>query len=356
MQKYTQRKDGRYKTRVWDGTYKDGEKHYIDVYSTKSSRDLEMKVKEIEEKRQNGAITRNTNVDVYDYIIAYINRSKSVCEKSTKKNYMNAAYRLKSFKGLTFDNFTSQNIQEVFNSITPSTCVHVRLLIRQVGKAAEHDKLIPRGTTEEIFEHVYLPKYRAKEKKILDDTDKEKMLSADLPLQEKCFLYMLYYTGMRKSEALALTVDDIKDGYISITKAYGHGVDGYYIKPPKSERGTRRVPIPTRLQEVLDQYLPVVDDPHGYLFAYDGNPWKNVKFDNIWKHIQKTSGVTITAHTLRHNYCTMLCYQSVMQRDITPKKIAELLGDREEMVMNVYSHIVEEKENTVDAIEKALCF
>lgn len=43
--KYTPGKDGRFQTKVWDGTYNpDGRKHYIPIYSTKSSGDLEKKV------------------------------------------------------------------------------------------------------------------------------------------------------------------------------------------------------------------------------------------------------------------------------------------------------------------------
>ena len=43
--KYTAGKDGRFQTKVWDGTYNpDGRKHYIPIYSTKSSGDLEKKV------------------------------------------------------------------------------------------------------------------------------------------------------------------------------------------------------------------------------------------------------------------------------------------------------------------------
>ena len=43
--KYKKGKDGRWQTKVWDGTYgPDGIKHYIPVYSTKSSGDLEKTV------------------------------------------------------------------------------------------------------------------------------------------------------------------------------------------------------------------------------------------------------------------------------------------------------------------------
>ena len=59
----------------------------------------------------------------------------------------------------------------------------------------------------------------------------------------------------------------------------------------------------------------------------------------------------LTAHIFRHNYCTELCYQIPA---ISTKKIAELLGDTEKMVIDVYSHIVEEKENVQEVVKTAI--
>jgi integrase len=61
----------------------------------------------------------------------------------------------------------------------------------------------------------------------------------------------------------------------------------------------------------------------------------------------------LTAHVFRHNYCTMLCYQIPA---VSIKMIAQLLGDTEKMVIEVYNHILLEKEDTASAIEKALNF
>lgn len=40
--------------------------------------------------------------------------------------------------------------------------------------------------------------------------------------------------------------------------------------------------------------------------------------------------------------------------NLTTKKIAALLGDSEKMVLDVYSHIMEEKEKPMEAIESVL--
>ena len=57
----------------------------------------------------------------------------------------------------------------------------------------------------------------------------------------------------------------------------------------------------------------------------------------------------LTAHIFRHNYCTELCYQIPA---ISTKMIARILGDTEKMVLDVYSHIAEQKENVQYAVTK----
>ena len=72
----------------------------------------------------------------------------------------------------------------------------------------------------------------------------------------------------------------------------------------------------------------------------------------MWDSIrQKMDAPGLTAHIFRHNYCTNLCYQIPV---ISIKKIAELLGDHEKMVIEVYNHIILEKEDAQKAVEMAL--
>lgn len=61
----------------------------------------------------------------------------------------------------------------------------------------------------------------------------------------------------------------------------------------------------------------------------------------------------LTAHVFRHNYCTNLCYQIPK---ISIKRIAQLLGDTEKMVLDVYNHILLEKEDAGGAVNNAMNF
>ena len=59
----------------------------------------------------------------------------------------------------------------------------------------------------------------------------------------------------------------------------------------------------------------------------------------------------LAAHIFQHNYCTNLCYRVP---EISIKKIAQLMGDTEKMVLNVYNHIIEEKEDPASVINDIL--
>lgn len=61
----------------------------------------------------------------------------------------------------------------------------------------------------------------------------------------------------------------------------------------------------------------------------------------------------LTAHMFRHNYCTQLCYQVPT---ISTKMIARLMGDNEKMVLDVYSHVCEDKESIHAALNNAIDF
>lgn len=354
MPKYKKRADGRYRARVWDGSYVDGAKHYIDLYSNKSSRDLELKVIEYETQKRQGYIALTKNVDIYDYAVQWVKTAKAFKEQATKANYIVDMNKIKFFKGITFDSLTYQTLQTFINenASAPTSCVRAAKTLKAICKSAEKDKMLPRGTTEDIYDRIVYPKHRATERMPLTERDKKCLDSPELTSKERCYLYILYFTGMRRSEALALTKADITPDGIIVSKALGRTLSqSTYLKEPKTERGKRTIPIPSQLREVLDEYIPTVDN---MLFTYNGKPIYNALFYVLWNKIKAKTGLQATPHNFRHNYCTMLCYQAARERNITTKKIAELLGDTEDMVLKVYSHIIEERENVTEALENAL--
>lgn len=352
--KYTQRADGRWSTRIWDGSYVKGKKHYTTLYSTKSSKDLEKKVIDFETKRMIGGITVKSDTDVWAYSKKWLQTQKALRAGNTKTMYNNIIeVHLKDFEGCSWDSFTLSSIQGLFNERADKarTCQQMQLTLKQIGRAAEFDKLLPKGTTDDIFRHVVIPKYKAKEKTVLTDIDKSALQNAKFTPKERAFVFTLYFTGIRREEALALKKSDISE-VLTINKAVAFDKNNPYIKITKSERGNRSVPVPAALSPILKEYMQEVkgDD----LFFMTKSMYRRF-WESIQKKITAAGGNgDITAHTFRHNYCTRLCYTSITEHSITTKKIAELLGDTEKMVLEVYSHILNDLEKTEQSIDSAL--
>lgn len=151
--------------------------------------------------------------------------------------------------------------------------------------------------------------------------------------------YFLLMTGLRKGEALALTYGDIdKDNkVISITKSLAYKYNTPYIKEPKTAAGIRKVPL-------LDDLAPLIPDgaPDKFLFPPDtgeNRPMSMMVFQRKWAWFQRETGISCTAHQLRHSFATML-----YDADIEVKQAQDILGHTTEaMTRDVYTKISDRK-------------
>ena len=86
--KYKRQKDGRFQTKVWDGTYdKYNMKHYITLYSDKSSKDLENKVSNFIKNREAGNIKASSDILFVDYAGEWLRTYKKVRDRGTQIMY-----------------------------------------------------------------------------------------------------------------------------------------------------------------------------------------------------------------------------------------------------------------------------
>ena len=88
--KYKKGSDGYWKTNVWDGTYTaTGRKKYVSIRSNKSSKDLEKKVNEHNQKIKERTLVKNTDQLFYEYALVWLNVYKSGRAHNTKAMYKN---------------------------------------------------------------------------------------------------------------------------------------------------------------------------------------------------------------------------------------------------------------------------
>ena len=178
---------------------------------------------------------------------------------------------------------------------------------------------------------------------------------------DKTFLYVLYGCGLRREEALALTKDDIniKTHEISVSKVITF--DGNYPvleNVAKTAKSIRTIPVPDSVWAVIYDYVQTLESKQLLFSTKAGNMISHSSYAKMWARIQKALSVaakeeiTITAHYFRHNYATMLYYSGISEL----KAIQLMVHSSMKMIREVYAHLDEEKENTVEKLNAAIKF
>ena len=170
--------------------------------------------------------------------------------------------------------------------------------------------------------------------------------------------FLILFTGCRLGEANALQISDVdfKKNEIRIYKSTYWKSNQPFIKVPKTEAGTRVVPLLPRLKErLLELNLPPsafiisqTSEPltlsaitrrweswcrsHGLAVEKHRDPTPTNKHTSVWKP-------TIGRHQIRHSYASIL-----YEAGIDPKAAQSLLGHAQlSTTMDIYTHISERK-------------
>ena len=215
-------------------------------------------------------------------------------------------------------------------------------IIRQILRFAVVQGALPYNPAEALR----LPKGLKVTYRMPPDENQVKLIKAhakDTPFG--LFAALVYYTGCRRGEALALTGADIdrKAKRISITKSVYYVGNYAQIKQPKTEKGTREVPLLDALDKLLPKRLP-----KGYLFAEpNGEPLTDDHFFDAYKKYQQATGVTVTPHQIRHGYATAL-----YECGVDFKTMQALLGHAQlSTTMDIYTHV---RQNSLKAAEEKM--
>lgn len=169
----------------------------------------------------------------------------------------------------------------------------------------------------------------------------EKFLKAvsDKPISKAAFS-LLFWTGCRCGELLALTLEDIdfETKTLRIDKSYTRLNGQDLIQRPKTEKSTRTITIPGFLLDVLREYLAAIYDPQPKERLFDVTK-------HYLKHEMergcKLSGVRrIRVHDLRHSHASLL-----IEMGCSPLLIKERLGhEKIQTTLQTYSHLYPNKQ------------
>lgn len=150
--------------------------------------------------------------------------------------------------------------------------------------------------------------------------------------------YLALMTGLRKGELLALQWKDVdlKKNTITVSKSlYYEG--GPHIKAPKTDSGTRIVPILKPLREKLvERFDAMKPNPTHYVLSDNGaKPLSLKRFRTLEKHFRADTGVTSTLHQLRKSFATI-----AVKAGIDPKVLQSIMGHKNiSTTYNIYAEV-----------------
>lgn len=166
-------------------------------------------------------------------------------------------------------------------------------------------------------------------------------------LQDKAALTVLFYSGLRVGELLALTMADYdsKANTITVTKTLSRTATGYVIAPPKTPKSRRTVTIPCKASAVLNAYIATLYEPQPrdtIFIGLNGNHLAYViKLAAAGADVKK-----IRVHDLRHSHASLL-----INNGANIKAVSERLGhDDIKTTLNTYGHLYKNQDNALAAM------
>lgn len=387
--RYKRRSDGTFETKLQTGFDNEGKRVRLSI-SADSSIMLENKVLEYKMKLKqlkeayptcNGldykhmlisnTIVKCSQITLSEYANDWFTTHKSMKEINTKAMYKNIIEKHinPGIGHIQVGDIRHSDVQRLLTGTSdkPRTCQQILLVLKQIFKDLKRDMLITSDVYDSLVDKYDVVKYVAAKKRPLTDIEKKALIKADFSEMENAFVMILFYFGLRREEALALIKSDFdfNKRMLNISRAVIFDKNTPVIKSTKSFSGTRSINIPDSIYDFLKEYVKKC--PNIYIFTKrDGTLVTKSSYDKMWQRIISKMNLAVmsdkekqyhqlpitnlTAHIFRHNYCTMLYYS-----DISVLKAVELMGHADKkMIMDIYSHLDEEKEDTATKINNSI--
>lgn len=166
----------------------------------------------------------------------------------------------------------------------------------------------------------------------------------------KTAFILLFYSGLRIGELLALNLDDYdrEEKTITVSKTLAKVRGGIEITTPKTKKANRAIKLPLVATKQLDQYITTLYKPKGsdrIFFTMN----QAFLLKHLKKDAKKADVKQIRLHDLRHSHASLL-----INNNVNIKAVSDRLGHEDiQTTLNVYAHIYENQQsNIADLLDK----
>lgn len=331
----TKRSDGRLVKTVKDT--RTGKRIY---FYGKTEREINKKILEYSSQNMNGRMFKDVASEWWESIEPRL-------AIQSLKTYRPACNRaVAEFGNIQINTILPQNIENFIKKISArgyaqKTVSNQKLILNLIFEFAITQNDIQYNPCSSI----HIPKGLSKKTRTAASPEDEETVKKTYNIW--LFPYFALMTGMRKGEILALQWKDINfnENLITVSKSVYHDGDRPYIKEPKTEAGNRLVPLLLPLKNVLQ--IISIKSPDSYIISDDGSkPLTNRRFITLYNNYRKVTGITCTAHQLRHSFATI-----AFEYGIDAKTVQEILGHKQlSTTMDLYTEF--RKKALISATEK----
>jgi integrase len=151
------------------------------------------------------------------------------------------------------------------------------------------------------------------------------------------FVFMLFHTGARPSEAIALQWKHISSDFrlINFEQAIVESEDGTVCKQGLKTQERRRFPCNGRMQAFLQSIKPENASPQDLVFPSPNGKWidSNNFRNRVWKPVLKKLGIEYRKlYQTRHTFITL-----ALESGLDAKDVARLVGNSPEVIYRHYA-------------------
>ena len=317
----------------------------------RTKKELEANKEELRREHINGAVAIRRDVFFGEYVTnwyriykePYVSASSKANYRSILNHYLFPAFGDKQMRAIT-----AEQMQGYLNSlagINKTTLNYITIVLSNCFTLANAQGVIDRNAADGLRQ----PKADRTTRRALTAQETAAVLEVIDTSADGLLLAILYYTGLRRGEALGLRWSDID--FSARTLRVERDIDYVTGKvgTVKTHTSVRTVPVPDELMALLNKDRQV---GNGYLIRAPktGGYWPQSTFVRHWRSIQTAllsaapsiendgTGSILTPHYLRHNYASILYRSGV---DVLSAQ--QYLGHADPTTtMRIYTHLADE--------------